>query len=129
MIDYSIQDVLGFTLPKRFIAELSIEDDETSAEVEYEQIQVEAFATSMFWAQQNQLDDDITPELMLAVSAALQTYVEETEGEGETTNSVCDGIHEYRNLVEDWANHINGQIDADAATGFEDRVSGDYWKD
>lgn len=129
MIDYSIRDVLGFNIPARFVAELSIEDDESAAEVEYEQIQVEAFATSMFLAQQNQLDDDITNDLMFAFAEVLQQYVEDTFGEGETTNTVCDNLHEYRNLVEDWAKYVNEVIEADAQRGFEDRVSGDYWSD
>ena len=101
MIDYSIKDMLGFELPKRFVAECFIEDDESSAEVEYEQIQDEAFAEAMFWAQQNQMDEDITNDLMFAVSESLQQYVEDTFGEGETTNTVCDNLYEYRNLVED----------------------------
>lgn len=129
MIDYSIKDVLGFELPKRFVAEVEIEDDESSAEVEYEQIQDEAFAEAMFWAQHNQRDEDLTDDLMFAVSEALQQYVEDTFGEGETTNTVCDTLYEYRSLVEDWAKYVNGVISADAQRGFEDRQSGDYWAD
>lgn len=127
MIDYSIRDVLGFNIPARFVAEVEIEDDESSAEVEYEQIQVTEFAEALFWAQQNQMDEDITDDLMSAVSEALQQYVEDNYGEGETTNTVCDNLFEYRTLVEAWLTTINEEIESDAQTGFEDRQSGDYW--
>lgn len=129
MIDYSIQDVLGFTIPKQFIAEVSIEDDESSAEVEYEQIQTEEFATALFWAQQDQLAEGMTSEFMTKCSKALEKYVKETWGEDETINTICENLHEYRSEVEAWLIKVNEEIEADAERGFEDRVSGDYWKD
>jgi TRAP-type mannitol/chloroaromatic compound transport system substrate-binding protein len=129
MIDYSIQDVLGFTIPKQFIAEVSIEDDESSAEVEYEQIQTAEFAAALFWSQQNQLDEGMTPEFMTRCSQALEEYVKETHGKDETINTICENLYEYRSEVEAWLTKVNEEIEADAQTGFEDRVSGDYWKD
>lgn len=129
MIDYSIQDVLGFTIPKQFIAEVSIEDDESSAEVEYEQIQTAEFAAALFWSQQGQLAEGMTPELMTNVSQAVEQYVKETWGQDETINTICENLHEYRAEVEAWLTSINEEIESDAQTGFEDRVSGDYWKD
>lgn len=129
MIDYSIQDVLGFTLPKQFIAEVSIEDDESSAEVEYEQIQTAEFVAALFWSQQGQLAEGMTPELMTRCFQALEKYVKETHGKDETINIICENLHEYRSEVEDWLINVNQEIEADAERGFEDRVSGDYWKD
>ena len=129
MIDYSIHDVLGFTIPKQFIAECFIEDDESSAEVEYEQIQVAEFAESLFWAQQNQLDEGMTSEFMTQCSKALEQYVKETHGEDETINTICENLHEYRAEVEAWLTSINEEIESDAQTGFEERQSGDYWRD
>lgn len=129
MIDYSIRDVLGFNIPAQFVAECFIEDDESSAEVEYEQIQVEAFAESLFWAQQNQLDEGMTSEFMTQCSKALEQYVKETHGEDETINTICENLHEYRAEVEAWLITVNEEIESDAQTGFEDRQSGDYWKD
>ena len=129
MIDYSIQDVLGFTIPKEFIAEVSIEDDESSAEVEYEQIQTAEFVAALFWSQQGQLAEGMTPELMTNVSQAVEKYVKETWGEDETINTICENLHEYRSEVEAWLINVNQEIEADADRGFEERQSGDYWRD
>lgn len=129
MVDYSIHDVLGFTIPKQFIAEVSIEDDESSAEVEYEQIQTAEFAAALFWSQQGQLAEGMTPELMTNVSQAVEKYVKETWGQDETINTICENLHEYRSEVEAWLITVNQEIEADAERGFEDRQSGDYWRD
>lgn len=129
MIDYSIRDVLGFNIPAQFVAECFIEDDESSAEVEYEQIQTAEFAAALFWSQQGQLAEGMTPELMTNVSQAVEKYVKETWGEDETINSICENLHEYRSEVEAWLIKVNQEIEADAERGFEDRVSGDYWSD
>ena len=129
MIDYSIRDVLGFNIPAQFVAECFIEDDESSAEVEYEQIQTAEFAAALFWSQQGQLAEGMTPELMTNVSQAVEKYVKETWGEDETINTICENLHEYRSEVEAWLIKVNQEIEADAERGFEDRQSGDYWSD
>jgi hypothetical protein len=129
MIDYSIRDVLGFNIPAQFVAECFIEDDESSAEVEYEQIQVEEFAEALFLAQQDQLAEGMTSEFMTQCSKAIEQYVKETWGEDETINTICENLYQYRSEVEAWLITINEEIESDARTGFEDRQSGDYWRD
>jgi hypothetical protein len=71
----------------------------------------------------------MTSEFMTQCSKAIEQYVKETWGEDETINTICENLYQYRSEVEAWLITINEEIESDARTGFEDRQSGDYWRE
>lgn len=118
--DYKIIDELGWTIPEKFIAVVEIEDDESSACTDYEQIQVEDFVTVAV-----QMYFGIVPaeyvnqDWHIRVCELMKDLITDDR---EWT------LPETEEAVREWANDINSYVQSSAQTGFEDRQSGDYWE-
>lgn len=118
--DYKIIDELGWTIPEKFIAVVEIEDDESSACTDYEQIQVEDFVTVAV-----QMHFGIVPaeyvnqDWHIRVCELMKDLITDDR---EWT------LLETEEAVREWANDINSYVQSSAQTGFEDRQSGDYWE-
>ena len=118
--DYKIIDELGWTVPEEFIAVVEIEDDESSAHTDYEQIQVDDFvlvAVQMYYG-------------IVQSEYANQDWHIRTL---EVMNDIVDKasvwtLDEIREAVKEWVEQTNSAVEASAQTGFEARQSGDYWE-
>ena len=118
--DYKIIDELGWTLPEEFIAVVEIEDDESSACTDYEQIQVDAYvevAIQMFYG--------IVKAEYVNQDWHIRTL--------EVVNDLVDKdakwtLDDVRDAVKEWVEETNSSVEASAQNGFEDRQSGDYWE-
>ena len=118
--DYKVIDELGWTPPAKFLAVVEIEDDESSAHTDYEQIQVDDFVTvavQMFFG-------------IVSTEYANQDWHIRTL---EIVNSLVDKdanwtLDDVREAVKEWVEQTNSAVEASAQTGFEDRQSGDYWE-
>jgi hypothetical protein len=118
--DYKVIDELGWTPPAKFLAVVEIEDDESSAHTDYEQIQVDEFvpvAVQMFFG-------------IVAAEYANQDWHIRTL---EMVNSIVDKdakwtLDDVREAIKDWVGDTNSAVEASAQNGFEARQSGDYWE-
>lgn len=118
--DYKVIDELGWTPPAKFLAVVEIEDDESSAHTDYEQIQVDDFVTvavQMYYG-------------IVQSEYANQDWHIRTL---EVMNDIVDKasvwtLDEVREAVKEWVEQTNSAVEASAQTGFEDRQSGDYWE-
>ena len=118
--DYKVIDELGWTPPAKFLAVVEIEDDESSAHTDYEQIQVDDFVTvavQMFFG-------------IVSTEYANQDWHIRTL---EIVTSLVDKdanwtLEDVREAVKEWVEQTNSAVEASAQTGFEDRQSGDYWE-
>lgn len=118
--DYKIIDELGWTVPKMFITVLDIEDDESSACTDYEQILVEPLVTvavQMFFG--------IVPAEY--VNQDWHIRVMELMNELITKDRQWT-LTETEEAVKEWVEQTNSAVEASAQNGFEDRQSGDYWE-
>lgn len=118
--DYRIIDELGWTIPKEFIAVVEIEDDESSACTDYEQIQTDDYVNVAL----DMLYGNVKPEYAnqdwhLRTLEMLNDVIDKDAGWGED---------EIREAVKEWVDSINSSIEHDAEEGFEARQSGDYWE-
>jgi hypothetical protein len=119
--DYKVIDELGWTPPSEFMTVVEIEDDESSAHTDYEQIQFDAFvevALQMFFG--------IVEEKYVNQDWHIRTI--------EMVNSFVDKDAKWtldivRDAVKVWVEEINNAVEASANNGFEARQGGDQWGD
>jgi len=118
--DYKIIDELGWTIPEKFIAVVEIEDDESSACTDYEQIQVEDFVTVAV-----QMHFGIVPVEYVNQDwhiRVLELMKDLITDDREWT------LPETEEAVREWVDEVNSSIEHYAQEGFEARQSGDYWE-
>lgn len=118
--DYKVIDELGWTPPSDFIYTIEIEDDESSAYTDYEQILTDKFvpvAVQMFFGivQAEYANQDWHIRTLEMVNSLVEKDAKWT-------------LDDVKDAVTEWVNETNSAVEKSADTGLEARQSGEYWE-
>jgi len=118
--DYKVIDELGWTPPSEFITVIEIEDDESSAHTDYEQIQFDAFV-------------EVAVQMFFGIVEAKYSNQDWHIRTIEMVNSLVDKdakwtLDDVKDAVKEWVEETNNAVEASAQNGFEARQGGDYWE-
>jgi len=119
--DYKVIDELGWTPPSEFMTVVEIEDDESSAHTDYEQIQFDAFV-------------EVAVQMFFGIVEAQYSNQDWHIRTIEMVNSLVDKdakwtLDDVRDAVKEWVEETNNAVEASAKNGLEARQSGDQWGD
>lgn len=119
--DYKVIDKLRWTPPSEFITCVEIEDDESSAHTDYEQILMDEFCEVAL-----NIYGGVVPEKYCNQDwhtkflEVLNTII----GDGSEWK-----LYEVREAISEWISEINSAVQTSAESGFDEMISGEYGRD
>jgi hypothetical protein len=119
--DYKVIDQLRWSPPSEFITHVEIEDDESSAYTNYEQILTDEFCEVAIMMYGGVVPEKhCNQDWHIRFLEVLNSII----GEGSGWK-----LQDVREAISEWVSEINSAVQKSAESGFEDRVSGDHWGD